>query len=103
MVLSIKDKYGQETYKQYYVPNVAIKDVSTTGCLLDYPYFKKYHKLIAIDLSKQQKLDSGPKEMHQLNFIWNLTRAKGPRMLFIIEDWIEIELNWIELKIWGKQ
>ena len=27
----------------------------TTGCLLDYPYFKKYYKLIAIDLSKQQK------------------------------------------------
>ena len=54
MVLSIKDKYGQETYKQYYVPNVAIKDVSTTGCLLHYPYFKKYHQLIVIDLSKQQ-------------------------------------------------
>ena len=29
-------------------------DDCTTGCLLDYPYFKKY-KLIAIDLSKQQK------------------------------------------------
>ena len=25
----------------------------TTGCLLDYTYFKKYYKLIAIDLSKQ--------------------------------------------------
>ena len=24
----------------------------TTGCLLDYPYFKKCYKLIAIDLSK---------------------------------------------------
>ena len=30
-------------------------DHFTTGCLLDYPYFKKYYKLIAIDLSKQQK------------------------------------------------
>ena len=29
----------------------------TTGCLLDYPYFKEYHKLIAIDLSKQRTLD----------------------------------------------
>ena len=27
-------------------------DDYTTGCLLDYPYFKKFHKLIAIDLSK---------------------------------------------------
>ena len=29
----------------------------TTGCLLDYPYFKEYHKLITIDLSKQRTLD----------------------------------------------
>ena len=28
-------------------------DDDTTGCLLDYFYFKKYHKMIAIDLSKQ--------------------------------------------------
>ena len=27
-------------------------DDYTPGCLLDYPYFKKYYKLIAIDLSK---------------------------------------------------
>ena len=30
-------------------------DDCTTGCLLDYPWFKNYYKLIAIDLSKQQK------------------------------------------------
>ena len=28
----------------------------TTGNLLDYDYFKKHYKLIAIDLSKQQAL-----------------------------------------------
>ena len=28
-------------------------DDYTTGCLLDYPYFKEYYKLIAKDLSKQ--------------------------------------------------
>ena len=28
----------------------------TTGCLLDYVYFKNYYKLIAIDRSKPQKL-----------------------------------------------
>ena len=32
-----------------------------SGCLLDYPYFKKYYKWIAIDLNKQQKLDAHPK------------------------------------------
>ena len=26
-----------------------------TGCLLDYPYFKEYYKLVDKDLSKQQK------------------------------------------------
>ena len=36
------------------------EDDNTTGCLLDYPYFKK-HKLIAIDLSKQQAFDADPK------------------------------------------
>ena len=25
-----------------------------TGCLIDYPYFKNYYKLIAINLSKQK-------------------------------------------------
>ena len=27
-------------------------DDDTTGCLLDYTYFKEYYKMIAIDLSK---------------------------------------------------
>ena len=27
-------------------------DDCTTGCLLDYDYFKKHYKMIAIDLSK---------------------------------------------------
>ena len=31
-------------------------DDYTTSSLLDYPYFKKHYKLIAIDLSKQQAL-----------------------------------------------
>ena len=31
-----------------------------TGCLLDYPYFKNYYKMIVIDLSKQKELDADP-------------------------------------------
>ena len=38
------------------------KDDYITGCLLDYPYFKKQYKLIAIDLSKQQTLDADMKK-----------------------------------------
>ena len=36
-------------------------DDYTTGCLLDYPYFKEHYKMIAIDLNKQQALDADPR------------------------------------------
>ena len=52
-------------------------DDYTTGCLLDYPYFKKYYKLIAIDLSKQQKLDTDLNAIKQINFTGNLNRREG--------------------------
>ena len=43
-------------------------DDYTTGCLLDYLYFKTYYKLIAIDLSKQQELDAELKAIKHINF-----------------------------------
>ena len=61
-------------------------DDYTTRCLLDYPYFKKYYKLIAVDLSKQQKLNSDPKAIQQINFTRNLTKEEGARMYFIIQE-----------------
>ena len=61
-------------------------NVYTTGYLLDYPYFKKYYKFIAIDLSKQQKLDADPKSMQQIHSIGNLDRAEGSTRFFIIEE-----------------
>ena len=41
------------------IPTITIiqGDDYTTGCWLDYVYFKSYCKVIAIDLSKQQALD----------------------------------------------
>ena len=33
----------------------------TTGCLLDYEYYKNHDKLIATDLSRQKELDANPK------------------------------------------
>ena len=39
------------------------EDDYKTGCSLDYRYFKKHLKLIAIDLSEQQALDADPKEI----------------------------------------
>ena len=38
-------------------------DDYTTGCLLDYIYFKNYYKMIALGLSKQQVLDADPSEI----------------------------------------
>ena len=35
-------------------------DDYTTGCLLDYGYFKNYYKMIVIDLSKQQARNADP-------------------------------------------
>ena len=46
-------------------------DNYTTGCLLDYIYFKENNKLIVIHLSKQQKLDADPKAIQQINFTGN--------------------------------
>ena len=40
----------------------------TTGSLLDYNYFKKHYKLVAVDLSKQKKLDADPRAIQQIEF-----------------------------------
>ena len=49
----------------------------STGNLLDYKYFLKHYKLIAIDLSKQIELENP--DLKQINFI-NINS-----MFFIIE------------------
>ena len=61
-------------------------DYYTTGCLLDYAYFKNYYKMIAIDLSKQQSLDTDPRAIQQINFIANLYRRGNTRIYFILQE-----------------
>ena len=53
--------------------------------MLDYNYFKKHYKIIAIDLTKQQALDANPKAIQQINFTWNLRGNNNRSMFFIIE------------------
>ena len=118
--MSFKDEDGQEGQRQYYVPNMDIKDYNvvidgknffdhpikndlktydnirkiatgqgddwTIGCLLHWPYFEKYHKLITKDLSKQQQLDADPKAKQQINFTGHLSRAEGEKKFFIFEE-----------------
>ena len=59
-------------------------DDYTTGCLLDYNYFKNFYKKIAIGLSKQQTLDADLKAIQQINFTGNL--AQEATIFFIIEE-----------------
>ena len=68
-------------------------DNYTTGCFLDYPYLKENYKMIAIDLSKQQPLDAGPRAIQQINFTANLDRTGNTTMFFIIEEANETALE----------
>ena len=43
-----------------------------TGSLLDYDYFKKHYKLVAVDLSKQNELDADPRGIQQIEFKYML-------------------------------
>ena len=61
----------------------------TTGNLLDFAYFKKHYKLIAIDLSKKIKLE----DPQQINFIGKLSKNTGAIMFFIIEKSEETTFN----------
>ena len=99
-VLAYQNVDDRQSFSQYYLPNVIIDkfaffdlpikteeeayekiiDISrnneyTTGNLLDYDYFKKYYKLIAIDLSKQQVLQENEDLIQQINFIGKLEEA----------------------------
>ena len=64
-----------KTYKNIRKITTGLGNDYATGCLLDYTYFKKYYKVIAIDLNKQQALDADPKAIQQIHFTANLDRA----------------------------
>ena len=56
-------KSDMRTYNNIRKIATGQRDDYTAGCLLNYPYFKDYCKMIEIDLSKQQALDADPKEI----------------------------------------
>ena len=90
------DQPIKDNLRAYYnIRKTAIgqSDDYPTGCLIDYPYFKNYYKLIAKDLSKQQKLGADPKSIQQVKFTGNLDQAGITQMFFIIEEAKEIVLD----------
>ena len=74
-------KSKEETYEK--IIEMSKNNDYTIGNLLDYEYFSKHYKLIAIDLSKQIELEN-PDLRQQINFIGKLEDDKGT-MFFIIE------------------
>ena len=65
-------KNNKVTYEDIRKTATGQGDDYTTGCLLDYPYFKDIYKMIAVDLSKQQALDTDLRAIQQTNFTANL-------------------------------
>ena len=62
-------KNEEETYEQ--IIEMGKSNDYTASNLLDYQYFLKHYKLIAIDLSKQIELEN-PDLKQQINFIESL-------------------------------
>ena len=55
----------------------------TTSNLLDYEYFSKYYKLIAMDMSKQIELENLDLKQ-QINFMGRLESNEGVTMLTML-------------------
>ena len=79
-------KNDKVTYENIRKITIGQGDDYTTGCLLDYTYFKKYYKMIAVDLSKQYALDADPKAIRQINFTANLDTPGRTRFYFTLEE-----------------
>ena len=62
----INDLIGQ--YDENRKVSTGYDDDFTTGCLLDYAYFKDNYKLIAVDLSKKKALDADLRAIQQTVF-----------------------------------
>ena len=75
--LPIKTK--EEAYEK--IIDISRNNEYKTVNMLDYDYFKKHYKLIAIDLSKQQVLQENGDLIQQINFIGRLENAAN---VFII-------------------
>ena len=72
-------KTEEEAYEK--IIDISRNNEYTAGNVLDYDYFTKYHKLTAIDLSKQQVLQENEDLIQQINFIGKLEEATN---VFII-------------------
>ena len=89
-------KNNKVTYENIRKVATGQGDDYTTGCLLDYPYFKDSYKMIAVDLSKQQALDVDPSANQQINFTANLETAANARIYFILQEAKETKPDFLQ-------
>ena len=61
-----------EKYRELKKVMIGKAEDYTTGSLLDYNYFDKHYKLVAVDLSKQKELDEDPRAIQQIEFKYML-------------------------------
>ena len=58
-------------------------DDYTTGCLLDFAYFEKNYRLIAVDLSKQKALDADSRAIQQIIFTGKIKATEANTRVII--------------------
>ena len=92
-------KNNKVTYKNIRKIATGKGDDYTTGCLLEYPYFKDSYKMIAVDLSKQQALNADPRPNQQINFTANVDIADNTRIYFILEEAKETKLDFSQVTV----
>ena len=74
-------------------------DDYTTGCLLDFSYFEKNYRLIAVDLSKQKALDADSRAIQQIIFTGKIkAEADNTRVIiyYILEQSKETMLEFFK-------
>ena len=84
-------KTEEEAYEK--IIDINRNNEYTTGNLLDYDYFKKYYKLIAIDLSKQQVLQENEDLIQQINFIGRLTDTANVFIIIEKKEYTILEFS----------
>ena len=91
MFFDLPIKNEEEAYEK--IIDMSNNNNYTTVNLLDFSYYKKNYKLIAIDLSKQYKI----KDPQKINFIGKIGgQNNGGRMFFIIEKSKETTLEFLQ-------
>ena len=88
--MTVKNK--EEAYEK--IMSIDKNNDDANGNLLDYEYFSKHNTLIAIDLSKQIKLEN-PDLRKQISFIGKFENDKAT-IFFIIEKSEETTFEFLE-------